>query len=73
MAYIVSKVFVTKARYSKDGKEHRHTNYYGGTQSAGLIGMDFWGNKSDAYRFTDRDRAERCARVNGGKVIEVED
>lgn len=71
MAYIISKVFTTKAKYSKDGKEHKHTNYYGGSWNVGLIGGEDWGNREQAKKFDNERTAERYARALGGKVVEV--
>lgn len=69
MSYIISKVLVTKAKYAVDGKDHRRNVYYGGRDSVGGFGMDTWGDKSKAYRFTDERTAERYAKALGGKVI----
>ena len=71
MLYIVSKVFVTKANVSKDGKEHRQTNYYAGADNFGGFGVEHWSTKADAYKFIDWRTAERYARALGGKVVEV--
>ena len=70
--YIVSRIQITKANVSKDGKEHRHTVYYAGTDNFGGFGVDTWSKRKDAYKFIYKQTAERVARSNGGKVIEVD-
>lgn len=71
MLYIISRIQVTKARYAVDKKDHRRTVYYGGRDSFGGFGIETWGKRADAYKFTDRRTAERYARALGGKVVEV--
>lgn len=73
MAYLVSKVYVTKAKDSIDGKVHRRTNYYCGMDNLGGFGVTNWGERKHAYKFHYQQTAERCARSYGGKVIEIED
>lgn len=72
MAYIISKVQVTKANVSKDGKTHRHTVYYGGRDNFGGFGIEYWTDRKNAYKFIDWRTAERYARALDGKVVEVE-
>lgn len=69
--YIVSRIQVTKAKHAVDGKDHRRTVYYAGTDNFCGFGVEHWSTKADAHKFYYRQDAERYARALGGKVVEV--
>ena len=71
MKYAITKVYVTKAQHSRDGKQHKHKLYYAGRDAAGGLGADLWYDRKHAKIFYQLREAERYARALDGKVVEV--
>ena len=73
MKYAISKVYITLARYAKDGKDHRRTLYYAGTDKLCGLGCDNWYDRKHAKLFDDERTAERYARALDGKVVNIKE
>lgn len=79
MAYIISKIEITPAHLSVDGKRHKHKYYLYPlpVRSAALKSLGFktcWSyrdGKRGALRFTDKKTAQAIAKKNDAMIEEV--
>lgn len=70
--FAITKIHITEARYSVDGKRHQRTLYYGGmVEHKGVGVFEHWGKKAEAKLFASKSEAQSYARMKGGKVREV--
>ena len=78
MAYIISKIEITPAHLSVDGKRHKHKYYLyplpTRLKSLGFKNWFYWSykdGKRGALRFTDKRTAQAIAKKNDAIIEEV--
>ena len=72
--YVVYTIIKTDARHSIDGKAHRTTNYYTGSETLLGCNMTNWKRGCrNAKVFESKKEANYIAKRYGGKVKEIQE
>ena len=72
MAYAISRIHITPAKYSVDGKQHRHKLWYAGVKVCGSYKVTAWEKRKGRLLFDRKVDANRMAKHLGdGAVVET--